>query len=93
MKGDGPDKIVIWMLLQSKDLILSQIHGADKQQQYREKAQRYSDEHRRIWKDIRHGFIYNLDSGNTFLCICIIPYGEIDGDYSWQVKRLNDIGC
>jgi len=42
----------------NKDLILSQIHGTDKHQQYRQKAQRYSDEHRRIWEDIRHGFIY-----------------------------------
>ena len=42
----------------NKDLILSQIHGADRHQQYREKAQRYSDEHRRIWEDIHHGFIY-----------------------------------
>ena len=41
-----------------KDLILSQIHGENKQRQYREKSQRYSAENRRIWEDIRHGFIY-----------------------------------
>ena len=41
-----------------KDLILSQIHGENKHREYREKSQKYSDEHRRIWEDIRHGFIY-----------------------------------
>jgi REP element-mobilizing transposase RayT len=41
-----------------KDLILSQIHGENKHRAYREKSQKYSDEHRRIWEDIRHGFIY-----------------------------------
>ena len=41
-----------------KDLILSQIHGENKHRQYREKSQKYSDENRRIWEDIRHGFIY-----------------------------------
>jgi hypothetical protein len=45
----------------NKDLILSQIHRADKYQQYRQKAQRYSDEHRRIWEDIRHGFIIGFN--------------------------------
>lgn len=42
----------------NKDLILSQIHGENKQRQYREMSQKYSDENRRIWEDIRHGFIY-----------------------------------
>ena len=37
---------------------MSQIHGENKHQHYREKSQKYSDEHRRIWEDIRHGFIY-----------------------------------
>jgi len=41
-----------------KDLILSQIHGENKHRQYREKAQKYSEEHRRIWEDVRHGFLY-----------------------------------
>ena len=41
-----------------KDLILSQIHGENKNQHYREKSQKYSDENRRLWEDIRHGFIY-----------------------------------
>jgi REP element-mobilizing transposase RayT len=41
-----------------KDLILSQIHGENKHRQYREKSRKYSDENRRIWEDIRHGFIY-----------------------------------
>ena len=45
----------------NKDLILSQIHGPDKHQQYRQKAQRYSDEHQRIREDIRHGFIYGSE--------------------------------
>ncbi len=42
----------------NKDLILSQIHGENKHRQYREESQKYSDENRRIWEDIRHGFIY-----------------------------------
>ena len=41
-----------------KDLIRSQIHGENKHRQYREKSKKYSDENRRIWDDIRHGFIY-----------------------------------
>ena len=41
-----------------KDLILSQIHGENKHRQYHEKSQKYSDENRRIWEDIRHGFMY-----------------------------------
>jgi putative transposase len=41
-----------------KDLIRSQIQGENKHRQYREKSQKYSDENRRIWEDIRHGFIY-----------------------------------
>jgi hypothetical protein len=41
-----------------KNLILSQIDGENKHRQYREKSQKYSDENRRIWEDIRHGFIY-----------------------------------
>ena len=40
------------------DLILSQIQGENKYRKYREKSQKYSDEHRRIWEDVRHGFIY-----------------------------------
>ena len=44
-----------------KDLILSQIHGENKHRQYREKSQKYSDEHRRLWEDIRHGFIYGSE--------------------------------
>jgi len=42
----------------NKNLIRSQIHGENKQRQYREMSQKYSDENRRIWEDIRHGFIY-----------------------------------
>ena len=30
----------------------------NKHRQYREKSQKYSDENRQIWEDIRHGFIY-----------------------------------
>ena len=41
-----------------KDLILSQMHGENKHRQYRENAQKYSEEHRRLWEEIRHGFIY-----------------------------------
>jgi hypothetical protein len=41
-----------------KNLILSQTHGENKHRKYREKSQKYSDENRRIWEDIRHGFIY-----------------------------------
>ena len=41
-----------------KDLILSQMHGDNKHRQYRERTQKYSDEHRRLLEDIRHGFIY-----------------------------------
>ena len=41
-----------------KALILSQIQGENKHRQYREKAQKYSHEHRRIREDVRHGFTY-----------------------------------
>lgn len=41
-----------------KELILSQIHGENKHRLYREKSQKYSDEHRRIWEDVHHGFLY-----------------------------------
>ena len=41
-----------------KDLIFNQIHGENKHRQYREKSHKYSAEKRRIWEDIRHGFIY-----------------------------------
>jgi len=41
-----------------KDLIMSQIHGENNHRQYRENSQKYSDENRRIWEDIRHGFIF-----------------------------------
>jgi hypothetical protein len=54
-----------------KDLIRFQIHGENKHRQYREKSQKYSDENRRIWEDIRHGFIYgsNKDRGDFILDI------------------------
>jgi putative transposase len=41
-----------------KDLIFNQIHGENKYRQYREKSQKYSNENRRIWEEIRHGLIY-----------------------------------
>ena len=41
-----------------KDLIFSQFQGENKHRQYREKSQKDSDEHRRIWEDVRHGFVY-----------------------------------
>jgi hypothetical protein len=41
-----------------KDLILSQIHGENKHQHYCEKSQKYSDENRGIWENIRQGFFY-----------------------------------
>jgi len=42
----------------NKKLILSQIHGKNKHRQYREKSQKNSDENRRIWEDVRHGFLF-----------------------------------
>jgi REP element-mobilizing transposase RayT len=42
----------------SKELILSQIGGKGKQLRYRERVQQYSDESRRVWEELRHGFIY-----------------------------------
>jgi hypothetical protein len=44
-----------------KNLILYQIHGENKHRQYRERSQKYSDEHHRLWEDIRHGFIYGSE--------------------------------
>lgn len=41
-----------------KSLIFSQFNGENIHKQYREKSHKYSDEHRRIGEDIRHGFIY-----------------------------------
>ena len=41
-----------------KDLIFSQFQGENKHRQYREKSHKYSDEPRRIWEDVRHGFVY-----------------------------------
>ena len=40
------------------ELILSQLQSENKHQQYREKCQKYSNEHRRVWEDVRHGFLY-----------------------------------
>ena len=42
----------------NKELILSQIQGNNKHRQSREKSQKYSKEHRRIWEDVHHGFLY-----------------------------------
>ncbi len=45
----------------NKDLILSQIQGANVQRQYREQMQQYSDEKEHIWDNIHHGFIYGSE--------------------------------
>jgi REP element-mobilizing transposase RayT len=42
----------------NKELILSQLQAENKYRQYREKCQKYSNEHRRLWEDVHHGFLY-----------------------------------
>jgi REP element-mobilizing transposase RayT len=43
-------------------LILSQFKAADKNRIYREKVQRYSEEKKRIWEDVRHGLFYGTQA-------------------------------
>ena len=44
------------------DLILSQSAAKDKRRAYREKVQRYSDEKKRIWEDVKHEIIYGTQN-------------------------------
>ena len=44
------------------ELILSQFDQTGKHRSYREKVQKYSDEKRRIWEDVRHGLIYGTQA-------------------------------
>jgi len=71
------------------ELILSQFDKTDKHRSYREKVQKYSDEKRRIWEDIRHGLIYGTQAfidhiKETHLKAEPIP------DIPEQKKILND---
>ena len=40
------------------ELILSQFDEKDQRRAYREKVQKYSEEEKRIWENLRHGLIY-----------------------------------
>ena len=69
-----------------KDLILSQMHGENKHRQYRENAQQYSEEHRRLWEEIRHGFIYG---SQKFVDRIKKRYADIEPDPAIpQQKRI-----
>ena len=43
-------------------LILSQFNAADKRRLYRESVQKYSDEKKHIWEDVRHGLFYGTQA-------------------------------
>jgi REP element-mobilizing transposase RayT len=43
-------------------LILSQFKAADQHRIYREKVQKYSEENKRIWEDVRHGLFYGTQA-------------------------------
>jgi putative transposase len=43
-------------------LILSRFDGEERHKAYREKVQRYSQEEKQVWEDLRHGFVYGTKS-------------------------------
>jgi len=43
-------------------LILSQFNATDKRRLYRESVQKYSDEKKHIWEDVRHGLFYGTQA-------------------------------
>ncbi len=70
-------------------LILSQFKAADKNRIYREKVQRYSEENKRIWEDVRHGLFYGTQAfidhiKGTYLA------DEANGDIPAQGKLLKE---
>jgi len=44
------------------NLILSQFKAVDKNRAYREKVQRYSEENKCVWEDVRHGLFYGTQA-------------------------------
>jgi len=50
-----------------KDLILSHFSGEDARKAYREKAQSYADEEKKLWEDFRHGVILGTDQFLDFI--------------------------
>ncbi len=74
------------------DLILSQF-GPDNtgRKAYREKVQRYADEEKNIWEDIRHGVIYG---SRAFVDRIKKDYlsGEREADIPIQKRIVDDMG-
>ncbi len=71
------------------ELVLSRFNPADKHRFYREKVQKYSDEEKRIWEDVRHGMFYGTQAfidqiKDRFLI------GEPVGDIPDQRKLLRE---
>jgi REP element-mobilizing transposase RayT len=68
-------------------LILSQFNAADRHRIYREKVQRYSEENKRIWEDVRHGLFYGTQAFIDHIKGTYLAY-EANGDIPEQRKLL-----
>jgi REP element-mobilizing transposase RayT len=71
------------------NLILSQFNAADKNRVYREKVQRYSDENKRIWEDVRHGLFYGTQAFINRIKGIYLP-DEANRDIPEQGKLLKE---
>lgn len=70
-------------------LILSQFNAADKHRSYRENVQKYSDEKRRIWEDVRHGLFYGTQAFTDHIKGTYLK-DEPNRDIPAQKQLLND---
>ena len=71
------------------NLILSQFNAADKNHVYREKVQRYSEENKRIWEDVRHGLFYGTQAFIDHIKGAYLP-DQANRDIPGQAKLLKD---
>lgn len=70
-------------------LILSQFNAADKHRSYRENIQKYSDEKRRIWEDVRQGLFYGTQAFTDHIKGTYLQ-DEPNRDIPAQKQLLND---
>jgi len=70
-------------------LILSQFNAADKHRSYRENVQKYSDEKRSIWEDVRHGLFYGTQAFTDHIKGTYLQ-DEPNRDIPAQKQLLND---